>query len=152
MSFDPGSLSADDHEKFHRFIDKVQAAMEEVFDIENDQPVVVIGAQFGDMGKEEGLPSVLVSANLPPCLVSDAIKEMFEFSEAQHAAYHGGHEVLGDNYVTQQMDLANVPEEVIAELKKMFGDDLDLSQVVFTEAVDISDLTDADETEEPERA
>lgn len=151
-TFDPEALSPADHDKWHRFLDGITALTNEVFDVEIDKPAVVVGVQFGDMGGEEDLPNVLVSANLPICLVLDALEDMLDFAHAQHKAFHdnGGDE----DRVTVPIDAENVPDSILDKIREMYPD-IDLSQIKFMQVTDINDLT-ADlqaepETEEPQR-
>lgn len=146
------TLSEADEAKWKKFQDGITALTSEVFDTEADQPAVVVGVQFGDMGKEEGLPNVLVSSNLPICLVLDALEDMLDFAADRHSAFHknGGDE----NQVAVPLDAANVPDEILDKIREMFPD-IDMDRVKFSEIADIKDLT-ADlqaepETEEPER-
>lgn len=134
--------AAEYQSKAQAFMDRVEAAIGEVFDIadDGDRPVVVIGLQFGDMGKDgSNLPTCVVSSNLPICLVGEAIHDMHDEAILQHDAYHAE---SGDNPL-MVTDPADVPEEVrdfAATLAETLG--VPVENIQFRSSVDTTDLSD----------
>lgn len=130
------------HEKWHKFVDEVNAAVEACFDVDADHPVIVLGAQWGEMGKaDSGLPVCVVTSNLPVCLVPEALTDMLDRAEADHAAHHGT--ALDENGMPQgfPMDATEVPEAVKAAalaLAEKFG--LTPEQIKYVQVPDTSDL------------
>lgn len=112
------------HEKWHKVIDAMNDVIEAEF-TDEERPVFVIGAQWGEMGKADSdLPVCMVTSNLPVCLVGEALNDMMAYTEAEHARYHGTD--IGENGEPMgfPMDAAEVPEEVrqaALELAEKFG-------------------------------
>lgn len=100
--------------RWHRLIEAFNNAVEEVFDTETDRPVIVIGAQWGEMGHDtevgHTLPQCLVTSNLPVCFTEQAVEDMLISARRIHAEFHGeAFEEAGF-----PMSLDDVPEEVRA--------------------------------------
>lgn len=128
-------------ERWTTFIEGLNRLVDETFTNE-ENPGIVIGAQWGEMGSGNGLPSVVVTANLPTCIVPDAVNDMLHYAEQAHNRYHGGE---GETPMAPMTDeeIAEIPEEVLAEAKALaetFG--IDVSQIGFVKPVDLSDLDD----------
>jgi hypothetical protein len=89
-----------------------------------------------------GLPIVVVTTNIPVCVAPDAIHDMLHYAEQAHNRYHGGE---GDTPMEpmSEAEIEALPEEVLSEaraLAEQFG--LDVTQIGFVKAVDLSDLDD----------
>lgn len=58
---------------------------------EDDRAHVVLGAQWGDMGKDDtgDLLPCIVTSDLDICLVGQALGDMVEYVHKEHRLYHG---------------------------------------------------------------
>lgn len=127
--------------KWETFIAGLNALVEETFTNE-ENPGIVVGAQWGEMGGGNGLPAVVVTSNIPVCITPDAIHDMLLYAEQAHNRYHGGE---GDSPMEPMTaeEIEALPEEVLAEARtiaEQFG--LDVTQIGFVKAVDLADLDD----------
>lgn len=99
--------------RWHRLIEAFNNAVEEVFDTEAEKPIIVIGAQWGEMGHDtevgNDLPNCLVTSNLPVCFTEQAVEDMLIAARRAHAAHHGGDLDMPQGF---PMSLDDVPEEV----------------------------------------
>lgn len=121
--------------KWHTFVDRVNTALDEVFDFEAEHPVIVMGMQFGEM------ENPVVTSNLPICLTEDAVLDMVDVARAAHAHYHGvaeDGEPLGF-----PMDEADIPEEVrAAALAAAEAAGIPPEMIRYIQVPDTSDLDD----------
>lgn len=126
--------------KWETFIAGLNSLVAETF-TEEEHPGIVVGAQWGQMGDaDSGLPVVVVTSNIPVCVIPDAIHDMLHYSEQAHNRYHGG---SGETPMEpmSEAEIEALPEEVLSEaraLAEQFG--LDVSQIGFVKAVDMGDL------------
>ena len=141
MSTNIENLSEEQHAKWHEFIDRVNAVVDDVF-TEEDHPAIVLGVQWGDMGRgENNLPVCLTTSNLPACVTPDAVRDMLAFSEAAHEEFHGLPVESGEGVLKQPMDPDNVPEEIrqqAIEWAESMG--YSAEDITFVEVADTSDL------------
>lgn len=137
------NLSEADHERWHRFIDGVNAVVNDLWtEGEAGQPVIVVGAQFGDIGKAEDQPTCLVTSNLPVCITPSAIEDMLDFAQGAHEDYHG-QRLSGENFVAEPLGMDAVPEEYrerITEAVRRMG--IDPETIQFVGIGDTSDMDD----------
>lgn len=142
MSTNIENLDPEVHEKFHRFIDGVNALVDEVFDAEADHPAIVVGVQFGDMGRpdNEG-PTCLVTSNLPVCITPGAVQDMLDFANSAHDEHHGMPVTSGEGVLKEPLTADQVPEEIrqkAIEWAESMGFSAD--DITFVEVADVSDL------------
>lgn len=134
-------------QKFGAFVDRMNEAMHDIFS-EEDHPTVILGLQFGEMGKPDNdLPPCAVTSNLPECLVPEAIEDMMEVAEYLHAQAHGvtveelrARESMPSMKVS---DLSQVPEEIreqMTALAERLG--IDPANIEYHETVSTDDLSD----------
>lgn len=129
-------MAPESHSKITAFIQKVDEAMHEVFDVETDHPAVVVGLQFA--ASESDAP-VFLSSNLPICLVGAAIHDMHDAAAEQHDAFH---EATGQFMDVDPGD-ESIPQEVRDFAARLAADNgLDPSQVVIQAQVGTDDLND----------
>lgn len=123
--------------KAQDFMSRAEAALAEVF-AEEDNPVLVVGLQFGEMGTDESIPNCMIASNLPICLVGEALEDMEAEAARQHSAFHGedGEQPYMDT------DAADVPEE-LREFAAKLADDLGVpvENIRYRAAVDTADLS-----------
>lgn len=133
---DPHRLDLPDeyHEKWHAFIEDFSALLAVHF-TEEDDPAIVMGAQWGDMGSEEWEHvDCALTSNLPICGVPFALEEMREEAERFHREHHA-------RTLTEPVSPDSVPEEVRAiamQIAEQLG--IDASDMQFVTTADISDL------------
>jgi hypothetical protein len=129
--------------KSRAFMERVEAIVAEVFDVEADQPIVVVGLQFGEMGRDDSaLPTCVVASNLPLCAVGGAIHDMHDEVAMQHEAMHGVQDGSDGFMLT---DLADAPDEVrqyAEDLAENLG--IPLSAIQVREQIDTTDLSEGD--------
>lgn len=131
------------HQKWHDFIDAVNAAMDAVFNVEEEHPVIVLGAQWGEMGHaDSGLPVCVVTSNLPVCLVGQALEDMMEQAEADHDRHHGGLGLREDGTPAGFDVSADEVPEAVREAAYRIAEEMGLGRdaVVFRATPDIRDL------------
>lgn len=127
-------------ETFERFVSLVNNALDEVFGKQG--ATMILGLQWGEMGRS-GQPICLVSSNMPVCAVGAAITDMAEEVEMLHRAAHGLPETEESDDLSENVALADAPEEVqsmVRGLMEQFGVTEDQVQIVHH--VDTSDLAD----------
>lgn len=123
------------------FKERVEAAATEVFG-EEETAVVVFGIQFGDMGKQPGLPVCIVGSNLPICLVGEAIHDMHDEVVSQHAAYHAEQDGASAYMVTDAADVSEEARAFAADLAEQLG--VPVESIEFRTQVDTADLSEDD--------
>lgn len=137
-------LTEEMHEKWHTLIERVNEAVESVFDFDADHPAIVLGVQWGDMGKDDNdLPTCVVTSNLPVCITPSAIEDMLSFAKAAHEEHHGMPVHDEERVIREDIPLDRVPEEIrqqAIEWAESLG--FTAEDVRFTEVADIGDLVD----------
>lgn len=139
---EPDNLPEDYLAKWETFVAGLNTLVEGIFTAE-ENPGIVVGAQWGDMGDgNNGLPAVVVTTNIPVCVAPDAIHDMLHYAEMAHNRYHGGE---GESPMAPmtEAEIAALPEEVLAQARavaEQYG--MDFSQIGFVKVVEMDDLDD----------
>jgi hypothetical protein len=130
--------------KTNLLMEKVQTALEEVFDMETEQPIIVVGVQtsgLGDAGElDPDYPKCALLTNLSVHAVGLAIEDMASEAALMHEAAHAGDPLLPEGFM--RTNPADVPEEVRAYAQKIAeGLGIPVENVVFQSMVDTDDLS-----------
>lgn len=132
--------------QWHKFVDEVNNAVEACFDVDADHPIIVLGAQWGSMGKADSdLPDCVVTSNLPVCLVPDALLDMMTRANADHDEHHGLNIETDDEGMPLgfPMDADSVPDSVREQALKI-AESLGLppEAITYLQVPNTSDLED----------
>lgn len=119
---------------------------------EQERPIFVLGAQFGEMGNDPNLPVCVVTANLPVCVWEQACADMVDVASALHREHHESMGNSDPNMAGQEVPPGVVPQHIREEAEAFAeANGLPPEAVVYVEYADIEDLNKIPETDEPER-
>lgn len=97
---------------------KIEAAITQVRDVlggiftDDDQAVIMLGIQFGEMGRDESLPLCALITNVRPCVAEGVLADMHEQAGLIHKEFHEGFGLNPEDFVREIVGPDAVPAEV----------------------------------------